>query len=530
MATRNWKKDRAQERIRGWVNQVGKVEIKEYLRDTNLAGLGNGVAYRIDGVHLYVDILNIDEMLGITDFEGVRAHSRTLRFLDRHYRAVRDILKDVDAIQVDFHNQRLHAVFAKPYGDETGRIHKAVATAQLIIDVLARTGENSDDPLPAAKVRAGIDSGKALAVNNGRRGNREPLFLGEPANLAAKRSGGGADTGIYMTNTARAVVGWSTVKDEDKTALTEAQIEQSEDVADLDVTADDVVEDWEEGLANQPLGSFEFMRHTPPFADLDLETLTPSNSRRQESTSIYADIDGFTAYVSDRIDEDDSAKDVVRALHVLRAELDAVLHADFAGRKIRFIGDCVHGVLIEGTSQTTDDAETAKSAMLCAAAMRSSFEEAISILEEEGIDTGDLGIQIGLEHGPTAITRLGYKGERIRCCISRAVLRSEDEQRRCKSNETAIGPTAYKFAPEAFRTLFGDSRIRADFDYDEATDALAGKTTSQKSTSASAHTATLPSTQPSRLGRSPVSAAAAFTLPAQAAGPTNPNKVPAGFA
>lgn len=207
MASRNWKKDRAQERIRGWVNQVRKVEIKAYLRDTNLTGLGNGVAYRVDGVHLYVDILNIDEMLGVTDTEGVRAHRRTLRFLDRHYRAVRDILRDVDAIQVDIHNQRLHAVIAKPYGDETGRIHKAVATAQLIIDVLARTGEDSDDPLPAAKVRAGIDSGKALAVNNGRRGNREPLFLGEPANLAAKRSGGGTDTGVYMTNTARTVVG-----------------------------------------------------------------------------------------------------------------------------------------------------------------------------------------------------------------------------------------------------------------------------------------------------------------------------------
>ncbi|ROR18474.1 class 3 adenylate cyclase [Comamonas sp. BIGb0124] len=530
MTSRNWKRERAQERIRGWFNQVSTVEIKEYLRDTNLTGIRSGVAYRIDGVHLYVDILNLDEMLGVTGSEGVRAHSRTLRFLDRHYRAVRDILKGVDAIQVDFHNQRLHAVIAKPYGNETGRIHKAVATAQLIIDVLQRTGENSNDPLPAAKVRAGIDSGKALAVNNGRRGNREPLFLGEPANLAAKRSGGGADTGIYMTNTARSVVGWNTVDDEDKTALTKAQIEKSEDVADLHVAADDVVMDWEEGLSNQPLGSFEFKRHTPPFADLDLETLTPGNSRRQDSTSIYADIDGFTAYVSDRIDTDDSAKDVVRALHVLRAELDAVLHADFSGRKIRFIGDCIHGVLIEGTSHTTDDAVTTKNAMLCAAALRSSFGEAIAVLKEKGIDAGELGIQIGLEHGPTAITRLGYKGERTRCCISRAVLRAEDEQRRCKGNETAIGPTTYNCAPEAFRILFSGSRIRSDFDYDEAVDALADEADSQKATSASALATTLPSIQPDRLGRTAASATATFTLPAQAAGPTNPNKVPAGFA
>lgn len=96
----------------------------------------------------------------------------------------------MDAIEVDFHNQRLHAVFAKPYGYEKGRIFKAVATAQLIRDVLAKTGEDGDDPLPAAKTRIGIDSGKALAVNNGRRSSREPLFLGNPANQAAKRAGG----------------------------------------------------------------------------------------------------------------------------------------------------------------------------------------------------------------------------------------------------------------------------------------------------------------------------------------------------
>ena len=37
----------------------------------------------------------------------------------------------------------------------------------------------------------GIDSGTALAVNNGRPGHREPLFFGQPANHAAKRAGGG---------------------------------------------------------------------------------------------------------------------------------------------------------------------------------------------------------------------------------------------------------------------------------------------------------------------------------------------------
>jgi class 3 adenylate cyclase len=518
MAKRTWDKGRAASRIASRLAEVETVDIKDYVRDTNLIGLRNGLAYRVNGVHLYIDILNVDEMLNVTEIEGVIAHRRTLRFLNLHYRAVRNILLDVDAIQVDFHNQRLHAVFAKPYGDEAARIHRAIATAQLIIDVLAQTGEDGEDLLPAAKVRAGIDSGEALAVNNGRRGNRESLFLGEPANLAAKRAGGGQATGIYLTNNARSVVGWIEVADVDATALNISQVRAAQDKAKLSFTVEDVLGDWERDLAKNPIGAIEFYRHTPPFQDLDLEVLTPKNARRQESTSIYADIDGFTSYVSARINDDESAKDVVKVLHVLRAELDAVLHSDFAGRKIRFIGDCVHGMLVEGTAQTTDDGETAKNALLCAAALRSSFELALDILGEEAIDVEGLGIQIGLEHGPTAITRLGVKGEMIRCCISRAVLRSEDEQLRCRGDETAIGPVIYDHAPLAFKELFGSFRRRASFDYEVATQALWKDEKARKAAAPA----------PDVLLRQATTAGAAgFTFPSKAAGPS---KTPAGFA
>jgi len=118
----------------------------------------------------------------------------------------------VDAVEVDFHNQRLRTVVAKPYDSEAERVHRAVAIAQWIIDVLGQTGEDADHP--SAKVRVGIDSGKALA-----------------------------------------------------------------------------------------------------------------NSRRQDASSIYADIDGFTAFVSRSISPDDKAKHFVCALHVPRSEIDAVLPA-----------------------------------------------------------------------------------------------------------------------------------------------------------------------------------------------------------
>src|SRR5690606_36216822 len=123
-------------------------------------------AYRMDAVHLYVDILNVRDMLDSTQLEGETCHKRTLRFLNLHYRAVHRILSSANALRVDFHNQRLHAVVAKPYGEEGDRVNRAVAIAQLIKGVLLETGDH-DNNTPAAKVRLGIDSGRALVVNNG---------------------------------------------------------------------------------------------------------------------------------------------------------------------------------------------------------------------------------------------------------------------------------------------------------------------------------------------------------------------------
>jgi class 3 adenylate cyclase len=484
MAKRSWNESTAKSRIATRLKEVSDVTIKDYVRDTDLTGIPTSVAYRVDGVHLYIDIINIKELLETTTVDGERAHKRALRFLNNHYRAVRNILLSVDAIQVDFHNQRLHAVFAKPYDDEAARVHKAIATAQLVRNVLAKIGENEDDPLPAAKTRVGIDTGKALAVNNGRRSSREPLFLGNPANQAAKRAGYDPSVeGIFITNTARRVVGWDTVLSDSETALTSKQIAESQDEATLDLTVDEVVTAWENDLEKNPIGNFEFTRHTPPYRDLELQDLTPKNSRRQEATSIYADIDNFTRYIADRIEDDDQAIDAVKTLHVLRSELDAVLFDDFAGKKIRFIGDCIHGILIEGTSATTDDAETAKNAILCAAAMRSSFAIALKELEAEGIDANDLGLAIGLEHGFIAVTRLGIKGEMIRCCISRSVLASEAEQIGCTGRQTAIGPQLDKHAPQQFKDVFTATRKCTDFDYAAAEDALKPKDDSKKASS-----------------------------------------------
>lgn len=468
----NWNYDRASDHIRKKLKDVEKVDIVDYTRERSLENIPSNKAYRINAAHLYADITNLDDMLAVTRLEGEVCHKRTLRFLNQHYRAAHRAIRGADAKRVDFHNQRLHAIVAKPYGedDEAMRIHRAVALAQLMIDVLAQTGDD-DEHIPNAKVRVGIDSGTALAVNNGRNGNREPLFLGDPANHAAKLSAAGMATGIYLTDIARAAIGLDEVDDPGKAPLTNAEIKVSQDEATLDVTVASIVADWREDMEANPIGAFAFSHPTPPLKNLDITALTPGNSRRFEAVSTYADLDNFTRYVSDNID--DNAEDVVRVLHVLRAELDRVLMSDFDGHKIRFIGDCLHGLAFDGTSQTTNMQETISNAVLCAGALRSSFNLAIEILGDDGIDVSTLGLQIGFEYGPMTITRLGMQGDRVRCSVSRGVRKSEAEQRRCGDAETAIGAVAYESGTQAVRDLFGKSRKIADLDYDVAVEALA---------------------------------------------------------
>lgn len=62
------KKDRASERIDTWMKNMllKDIEIREFVRETDLTNLPGSVAYRLDGAHLYADILNLSDMLHVT--------------------------------------------------------------------------------------------------------------------------------------------------------------------------------------------------------------------------------------------------------------------------------------------------------------------------------------------------------------------------------------------------------------------------------------------------------------------------------
>lgn len=467
----NWNKDRAEKHIKSKLAQVETVTVLDYKRGLALENIPVNRAYLVDAAHLYADIVNLDDMLRSTEIEGTTCHKRVLRFLNLHMRATQRVLDDAGVDRVDFHNQRLHAFVPKPYGEDSvaTRVYKAVAVGNALIEVLSRTGE-TDQHIENAKVRVGIDTGLTLAVNNGRQGNREPLFLGSAANHAAKMSGYSKAQGIFLTNAARAAISLDEVGSPERTKLTKQEIADCIEFSGLDLDIDGIVDAWHKDLDKNPIGAFEFSASTPPLKNLDLEVLSPVNSRRQDAAAIYADLDGFTKYVSDNIEE--NPEDVVRVLHVLRAELERVFTADFEGRRIRYVGDCLHGIMAVGTAANTDSEETISTAVLCAGGLHDSFKLCLEILEDEGCEVGDLGLQIGFDYGPIATTRLGMKADMIRCSVSRCTREAEIQQGRCADNQTAIGQDAYGVASEGVQDLFGRSRIAEDLSYNSVVETL----------------------------------------------------------
>jgi len=61
MTIRRWNKEVASKRLEARLAELPlhQIEIKEFVKATDLSDLPPTIAYRIDGVHVYADILNL---------------------------------------------------------------------------------------------------------------------------------------------------------------------------------------------------------------------------------------------------------------------------------------------------------------------------------------------------------------------------------------------------------------------------------------------------------------------------------------
>lgn len=433
------------------------------------------------GVHIYANLLDYNAALIEAGLETEASHARALQLLHLHYSACDHLLAAFEIERVDFHGARLHAVVLTPEGSakEGERIEKAIAFAAAFREMVAQAGRRYGADLATA-VRVGIDSGPAVAVNSGRRSEPEPLFIGSPANHAAKLAVG-EEAGIYLTpRAARARSGLPVQHPDRITEELEQRMLGQEPGSQHagfrrrfdEATAAFVID--QDALLKAHGGVrpaiFNFRYREPPLRTIDFKDHPPSNTIRIPLASLFADIDGFTAYVDQAMVTGQIPRAVTN-LHVLRAEMAAVLQTDFKGRKIRFIGDCLHGVLAMGGSREIDPRETVQTAVLTAGGIRSSFDLCKHVLG----DVECLGIGIGIEYGATPIGRLGVRGQdSIRCSSSKATCVSEEMQSFCSGVETAIGERAYREGGVMVQQLFGSGRTARNLTYAAAKGILQG--------------------------------------------------------
>ncbi len=445
-----------------------------------LYNISRNQAILVDGVHVYARLANYDDFRLEGRQETEQGHKRGLNFLHLHYAASDRIIEDFGAVRIDYHGGRMHCVVADPIDDEQARVAKAIELAQRLIEFAAVADRDIANGGYQARLKIGIDTGKCVAINSGSGHEQEPLFLGNAANYAAKLAEGEGE-GIFLSNRARQILGMGTytsINDERSYGIdaewrlrssTLAKVRHPELAAVFDggsVAYDRLIKEWRSDLRDFSeyaggQSAFKFHEHSPPLRTIDFANLSPGNSIRMQLVSIFGDVSGYTAYIENAM-RTGRVGEAVRAIHVIRGELHNVLKDDFSSRKVRYIGDCIHGLLAVGQANAIDLQRSSIDAVKCAAAMRSSFQ----LIQESLQNIDSLGLAVGIEAGPTPVSRIGRRGEgSVRVASSSATIVSEAEQSDATGSQLAIGPVAYDALPMRIRNAFPD-RIAEGLDVD----------------------------------------------------------------
>lgn len=451
-----------------------------------LVNLEKSAAIMVDTVQIYISILGYDEFRLSDGRETEASHERALRFLHLYYAACDRVVEGSIAQRVDFHGGRLHAVVLDDIGTgiSGNTISEALELIRQFQAVAIRANKELANSEFSAEFRIGVDTGPCVAINNGTGIEQEPMFLGSAANHAAKLAEG-TTPGLYVSDRVRqklqqAEVGGldSIIKFDDRVLMESLELNRRgtlgvDQPPSIEDRAEFILNDWRDGITSKAIDDptipkFSFFHKTPPMREIDFEDISPSHSIRMEIVSVFADLSGFTDYIDECIGRLD-VSNAVSALYVIRAEFQDVVEKDFGGRKIRFIGDCIQAVLAEGDRTSTNDRASVAKAIECAGGIRSSFE--VCQNEIKGIE--QLGLAIGLEIGPTPISRIGIRGERsVRVASSVASTESEKLQTECGENETRVGACALRLAPSALLDLFDDNGACTDLHFDDVATSL----------------------------------------------------------
>ena len=440
----SWNYDTSLDRIMNHLQNNGEITIEKLVRDADLNVLLSETNCReIFGAHVYVDVPNFARLA--TEIEG-EDYRRVIQAVHLYQREVSRIVENstiFDGVRVHFQGPKLHALLFRPIDAASELAIKAVLLQAVLQEFVDTVFNPAFPALSNLVIAGGADIGDAIGTKNGMRGDRELLFIGAPANYAAKviRGAGelrmtprvydelpgeiqelciAAKDGNYLLGT----VEHQTLHDLLETVGVEWDPEES-------------AERIEEDKRTFPLKDIQYSDAEVP---IDLDSLGVTNNKRIWAASLFADVDGFTRYI-DAAKTDNEKKSALRVFHVIRKEMAAVVKQDFAGLRIQYQGDRVQALF----HLPKDDFNAiVEKSINAAVGLQSSMEFTLKKCLPE---SSPLHLSIGIDADITLVSKLGIRGDRDRICIGMGVERAAACQESCKGAEIGITRSAYKLLP-----------------------------------------------------------------------------------
>lgn len=464
----SWHYDRSSERIKDHVEGMGKIEVQKLTKVANLEDLLSETTCReIYGSHVYVDVPNFAALASqCTDnADETKRLAQGIHVFQREVSRIVERENMFDGVRVHFQGAKLHALFYRPI-DNGKRLGTLAVLLQLVVrDFVMNVFNPAFPKLGSFRIAGGADIGSVIGTRNGMRGDRELLFLGAPANYAAKIVGSAGTLRIseevydVLPDDIAEHCTVSTATDPDGNPLYEIAELTSDEVVTLCATHG---VEWspeesrgrvDEDKRNFPLSSISVEDAT---VLIDWEVLSIRKNKRIVGASLFADVAGFTHYVDAQETAEDK-EDALRVFHAIRREMSRVVRTDFDGLRVQYQGDRLQGLF---HLPKDDESSIVTRAVEAAVGLQSSMSLTLPIHVPKA---KSLSLAIGIDVGTTFVSKLGSHGHRDRICIGEAVeCAAFCEERHC-GGEIALTKRAYDVLHKDLQQFFVREEATGDY-------------------------------------------------------------------
>jgi class 3 adenylate cyclase len=454
----SWNYDRSRERVEAHLDAMGAIEVEPLTRDADLDRLLSETRCReITGAHVYVNVSNFARLASEGSYadsverliQGVHIYQREVTRLVRSTR----LFDEYPGYPVHFQGPKLHALFFRPIADDEVLATSAAVLQLVLRDFVKHVFNPAFPHYDNFSVAGGADLGDAIGTKNGARGDRELLFLGDPANHAAKIIRGNGVlrvTGRVYDALPDVLQGLCTpVGDGADYRLAMLEPEELDEVLDelgvvwdRDTSAARVADDKK----RFPLKDITYSGATEL---IDLDALGVYRSKRVTAASVFADVSGFTRYVEGATTAEEREA-ALRVFHAIRRELARVIRRDFGGLRVQYQGDRVQGLF---HLPADDVAAIATRAVDAAVGLQSSMEHTLKALLPEA---APLSLAIGVDVGTTLVSKLGTRGQRDRICLGESVEAAAACEERIAGGQIGVSAVVHDVLPERLQAFFAE--------------------------------------------------------------------------